>query len=177
MPLKFHRNEKKIHLQNIIISFLIKRILHRFKNYYKGDTSERLKRSTFANESQNEKYKRITGKHNFVLKIFILLLLFFFFFFKSIEFLSTIQSHVWALLLWVIFIRIVHFYDPVIFEIWKKIWKNHCWYEWLSVSILYQWFFQKHEKFFYRLKGKRDWNIKNWKIVVTLTRCWQCAAI
>ena len=72
MPLKFHRNEKKIHLQNIIISFLIKRILHRFKNYYKGDTSERLKRSTFANESQNEKYKKITGKHNFVLKIFIL---------------------------------------------------------------------------------------------------------
>lgn len=72
MPLKFHRNEKKIHLQNIIISFLIKRILHRFKNYYKGDTSERLKRSTFANENQNEKSKRITGKHNFVLKIFIL---------------------------------------------------------------------------------------------------------
>lgn len=105
---------KKIFIKNTIISFLIKRILHRFKRYYKGDTSERLKCSAFANENQNEKSKKITDKHNFVLKIFIL------FFCKSIEFLSTIRSHVWPLPLWDIFGRIVHFYGPAIFEIWKK---------------------------------------------------------
>lgn len=140
--------------------------MHRFKRYYKGDTSERLKCSAFANENQNEKSKKITDKHNFVLKIFIL------FFCKSIEFLSTIRSHVWPLPL-EIFLAESYISMVRQFLKFEKNMKESlliC----ATVRFNYQRFFKKYEKFFYRLKEKRDWN--NRRIVVTLTHCWQCAA-